>query len=302
MLKIGGGFMKDFGVIITSMVTPFKSDLGIDFEKTKQLIEHLYADGTDTLLVGSGTGEGNTLTHDEKLAFFNFVKKEAYRKMKVLINVPIGTAEESIRFIDQLDELGYADGVMVNLPDYLGYNQERIFQYIKEINDETELPILLHNEFYKKDVQIDCETVIRLSRLSNVFGIEECRSDFYEVTKILAEVPDGFDVYGGDDRNILPIIAIGGKGIVSIASHVVGSRIKEMISYYKRGLSKQAMQIHQDLSVLLFGEIHDKPNPYFIKALLRHTGRDMGDMRNTYPIKDDESEMFLKLVIASSIN
>lgn len=293
--------MKDFGILITSMVTPFKSDLGIDFDKTHHLIEHLFANGTDTLLVGDATGEENTLTMDEKLSFFNFVKKEARRRMKVIVNVPAGAVDENVRFIDRLEDLGCADAVMVNVPEYLKFDQEKIFQHLKEINDDIELPILLHNEFYKKDVQMDCDTVIRLSRLSNIRGIEESRSDFHEITKILAEAPDGFHVYGGDDRNILPLIAIGGKGVVSIASHVVGSRIKDMISFYKRGLSQQAMQIHQDLSVLIFGEIHDKPNPYFIKALLRHTGRDMGNVRNMYPIKDDDSEMFLKLVIANSI-
>lgn len=287
--------MRDFGELITSMITPFDQNLKLDPNKTKQLVELLIQEGTDAVIVGGVTGEGETLSRDEKLMLFKTVKSVAHKRLKVIASVTMITIDETKEFISQVDELGYADAIFVTIPYYIGLDQEGIVRYIEDIVELTDLPILLYNGPIKTGVYIEPETVIRLSKIKSVIGIQEASEDLPSITNILAGVDDDFAVYAGDDRYALPILSIGAKGVVSVASHMFGRKIKEMIHYHKRGQTQRASEYHQELSTLAFDILHQK-SPTFVKHILKARHLDMGNARNVFYEMENEDDMLARIV------
>ena len=286
--------MRDFGELITSMITPFDQNLKLDKNKTAKLIETLIVTGTDAVIIGGITGESETLSRDEKLVFFKMVKNMARKRLKVIASVTMTTPNETMEFVSQVDELGYADAIFVTIPYYIGLDQEGIVRYIEEMVEITDLPILLYNGPIKTGVYIEPETVIRLSKMKTVIGIQEASEDLPSITKMIAGVDDDFFVYAGDDRYALPILAIGAKGVVSVASHMYGQKIKEMILYYKRGQVKRASEYHHELS-LTFDILHQK-SPTFVKHVLKAKNLDMGSARNVYYEVDNEDDLFARII------
>lgn len=286
--------MRDFGEMITSMITPFDDNLKLDPNKTNTLIETLIATGTDAVIVGGVTGESETLTRDEKLVLFKTVKHFAQKRLKVIASVTMVTPGETFEFISQVDELGYADALFVTIPYYIGLDQTGIMRYIEEIVSLTDLPILLYNGPIKTGVYIEPETVICLSKLPTVMGIQEASEDLPSITSMIAGVAEDFTVYAGDDRYALPILAVGGKGVVSVASHMFGRKIKEMVYYYKRGQVNRASEYHHELSIA-FDILHQK-SPTFVKHILRVRNLDMGNARNVYYEQENEDVLFARII------
>lgn len=291
--------MRDFGEMITSMITPFDVHLKLDTAKTKTLIDLLITTGTDAVIVGGVTGESETLSRDEKLVLFKTVKRFAQKRLKVIASVTMVTPDETFEFINQVDELGYADALFVTIPYYIGLDQTGIIRYIEEIVELTDLPILLYNGPIKTGVYIEPETVIQLSKLPTVIGIQEASEDLPSITKMLAGVSEDFSVYAGDDRYALPILAIGGKGVVSVASHMFGRKIKEMVHYYKRGQIARASEYHRELSIA-FDILHQK-SPPFVKHILRERHLNMGNARNAYYEQENEDVLFARIIFGGEV-
>jgi 4-hydroxy-tetrahydrodipicolinate synthase len=294
------GDLKDFGTVITSMITPFDDDLRVDLKRASNLLDYLIQNGTDSIVVGTPIGECGAMTRDEKLLLYKHMKSVAYRRAKIIVNVETPSLDEAIRFVDQIEDLGYGDGVLLGVPNYLGLNQEAIYQFIETVSEYTELPILIHNKWHKIGSRINSDTIIRLSRLDNVVGVQESNEDMRQITKIITETSDDFQLYCGDDRLTLPILSLGGKGVVSMASHINGKKIKEMISHFKAGRIYRASELNKELS-LFFDAIYEKENPNFIKDCLNFKGIEVGKVRNIFHNSEEDNEMFLKLVFASSI-
>lgn len=287
--------MQDFGELITSMITPFDQDLKLDVTKTTQLVKHLMQTGTDAVIVGGVTGESETLTRDEKLLLFKTVRKTAGKQLKVIASVNMLTQQETFDLIGHVDELGYADALLVNIPYYIGIDQEGIVRYIEDMIEITELPIFLYNGPIKTGVYIEPNTVEQLSRLKSVIGIQEASEDLPSITKIITFADSDFLVYAGDDRYALPLLSIGAKGVVSVASHVYGREIKEMILNHKAGHANRASELHRELS-LFYVDLYQE-RTVFIKSLLKARQLDMGNTRNVY--YDKENDEFAQYMYGS---
>ncbi len=268
----------DFGRIITAMVTPFSHDNKIDWGQTEKLIHYLVdIQKTDSLVISGTTGESPTLTEDEKLELFEKVINYAQGRCKIIAGTGTNDTNHSIQFTRKAERLG-VDGILLVTPYYNRPSQEGLYQHFKSIAETTSLPVMLYNVPKRTGVSITAETTIRLSKIPNIFATKEASSDLDEITKIIRDSEDGFLVYSGDDQLTLPILSIGGYGIVSVASHVIGKEISDMISLFLEGDMEEAAKLHGKLHPIFSG-LFLCPNPVAVKYALEMKGMDVGGVR-----------------------
>lgn len=266
-----------FGRVSTAMVTPFDNKGHIDFPKTTQLINHLIENGTDSLVVAGTTGESPTLTKEEKLALFKHAVKAADKRVPVIAGTGSNNTYESIELTKKAEQIG-VDAIMIVAPYYNKPNQEGLYRHFKAIAESTSLPIMVYNIPGRSSVNILPETIIRLSEISNIAAVKEASGDLNAMAKIIANTDDDFMLYSGDDGLTLPCMAIGGTGIVSVASHVIGNEMQEMITAYLNGENEKAAKIHQKILPIMEG-LFAAPSPVPVKTALQLKGLDVGSVR-----------------------
>lgn len=267
----------NFGTVLTAMVTPFDAQGEIDFNVTTRLIEHLLATGTEGIVVAGTTGESPTLSDDEKVALFEHVVKVVDKRVPVLAGTGNNNTAASITLTKEAEKLG-ADGIMLVAPYYNKPNQRGIYAHFSAIANETSLPIMLYNIPGRSTINMDVETTIALSKIDNIVCIKEASGDLDQVSKIIENTSDDFSVYSGDDGMTLPILSIGGTGVVSVASHIIGEEMKAIIENYQQGNVKKAAQIHRKALPIIKG-LFMAPSPTPVKAALKLKGIDAGSVR-----------------------
>ncbi|MXQ54945.1 4-hydroxy-tetrahydrodipicolinate synthase [Shimazuella sp. KC615] len=244
--------MMLFGRLLTAMCTPFTPDGEIDWEAQASLIDHLIQTGTETIVVSGTTAESPTLTKEEKLALFSFAIKQAAGRAKVIAGVGSNNTAETVQFTRLASETG-VDGVMVVTPYYNKPSQEGIYQHSVAVANATTLPVMLYNVPGRTGTNMTADTMVRLAQIENVVAIKEASGNISQITKVIASVPDDVVVYSGDDSMTLPVLAAGGDGIVSVASHLVGLEMKEMIDSYLIGDVQKAAKLHQKYQAVFEG-------------------------------------------------
>ncbi|EIJ81445.1 dihydrodipicolinate synthase [Bacillus methanolicus PB1] len=269
--------MVSFGRISTAMVTPFDNKGHIDFAKTTQLVNHLINNGSDSLVVVGTTGESATLTKEEKLALFQHVVKVVEKRVPVIAGTGSNNTYDSIEMTKKAEKMG-VDAILAVAPYYNKPNQEGLYQHFKAIAESTSLPVIIYNIPGRSVVNIEPETVIRLSKIPNIVGIKEAGGNLSAMTQIIANTDDDFLLYSGDDGLTLPVLSIGGTGVISVASHVIGNEMQEMISAFLNGDYERAAKIHQKLLPLMDG-LFIAPNPVPVKTALQIKGMDVGSVR-----------------------
>lgn len=275
------------GNISTAMITPFDSKGNVDFQKLSTLIDYLLKNGTDSLVVAGTTGESPTLSTEEKIALFEFTVKEVNGRVPVIAGTGSNNTKDSIKLTKKAEEAG-VDCVMLVTPYYNKPSQEGMYRHFKAIAEETSLPVMLYNVPGRTVASLAPETAIRLAEIPNISAIKEASGDLDAITKIIAETPEDFYVYSGDDGLTLPILAVGGRGVVSVASHIVGSDMQEMIKNYTNGQTATAALIHQKLLPIM-KELFKAPNPAPVKTALQLKGLDVGSVRlPLIPLNEDE--------------
>lgn len=279
----------DFGQLITAMVTPFDERGEIDFDATKNLLEHLINTGTDAVVVAGTTGESPTLSTEEKLELFSFVIKEANGRIPVIAGTGTNNTKASIELTKEAEKLG-ADGIMLVAPYYNRPNQDGLYAHFKAIAEETDLPIMIYNIPGRTACNIEVDTIVKLSEIDNIVSVKEASGNLDAMAEIIERTKDGFVLYSGDDSLTLPVLAIGGKGIVSVASHIVGDAMKEMIEAFNRGDIAKAGAIHRKL-LPTFKALFSAPSPAPLKAVLNLTGIPVGDVRlPLVPLNEEQVE------------
>ena len=266
-----------FGRVSTAMVTPFDHKGHIDFPKTTQLINHLIENGTDSLVIAGTTGESPTLTKEEKLALFKHAVKVADKRVPVIAGTGSNNTYESIELTKKAEQIG-VDAIMIVAPYYNKPNQEGLYQHFKAIAENTSLPVMVYNIPGRSSVNILPETIIRLSEIPNIAAVKEASGDLNAMAKIIANTAGDFMLYSGDDGLTLPCMAIGGTGIVSVASHVIGNEMQEMITAYLNGENEKAAKIHQKILPIMEG-LFAAPSPVPVKTALQLRGLDVGSVR-----------------------
>ncbi|CQR47563.1 4-hydroxy-tetrahydrodipicolinate synthase [Paraliobacillus sp. PM-2] len=266
-----------FGRLITAMVTPFDHKGNIDYEKTKQLINYLLMNGTEGIVITGTTGESPTLTQEEKVGFIRFVVQYVNKRIPVIAGTGSNNTQASITLTRQAETIG-VDGVMVVTPYYNKPSQEGMYQHFKTIAASTTLPVMLYNIPGRSVVNLSVDTIIRLSQITNITAIKEASGDLDRMTTIISETDDHFELYSGDDSLTLPVLSIGGKGVVSVSSHIIGNEMQQMINYHINGEQQQASRLHQQLLPIMKA-LFMAPNPTAVKEALCMMGIDVGSVR-----------------------
>lgn len=281
--------MVDFGRLITAMVTPFNEKLELDFDKVTALVDHLADSGTESVVVAGTTGESPTLDKEEKVRLFKHVVDAAAGRMKVIAGTGGNNTAASIELTRAAEAAG-VDGIMLVVPYYNKPSQEGLYQHFSAIAAATKLPIMLYNIPGRSAINMTVDTVIRLSKIENIVAIKEASGDLGQMTEIIRNTDDDFYLYSGDDKLTLPIMAIGGYGVVSVAAHVVGKEMKQMIDSFVDGNVAEAAEIHQKLYPIFEG-LFLAPNPAPVKAALQLSGVDVGSVRlPLVPLNEKEME------------
>lgn len=269
------------------MVTPFDNKGNIDFEKTTQLIDYLIANGTDSLVVAGTTGESPTLSNEEKIALFEHTVKAVAGRIPVIAGTGSNNTHASIDLTKKAEAVG-VDAIMLVAPYYNKPNQEGLYQHFKAIAAETSLPVMLYNIPGRSIVNMDLTTVVKLSHEPNIVAVKEASGNLDLMTEIIANTSEDFLLYSGDDGLTLPVLSIGGAGVVSVASHIIGNEMQEMISTFISGDVQSAAKRHQTLLPVMKG-LFSAPSPTPVKTALQLKGMDVGGVRlPLVPLTEDE--------------
>lgn len=270
--------MEDFGTLLTAMITPFKEDGKVNYEAAASLAVKLVENGSDGLVVSGTTGESPTLSEEEKLKLFSVVTEAVGGKAAVIAGTGSNSTETSIRLTTAAEKTG-VDGVMLVAPYYNKPTQEGLYRHFKAVAESTKLPVIIYNVPSRSSVNVEAETIIRLAReVSNVVAVKEASGNLDQVSKIRKELAASFLIYSGEDHLTLPILALGGNGVISVASHLVGTEIKEMCVAFNNGEVQRAREIHLRLWPL-FKALFVRTNPIPVKIALNLLGFNVGGFR-----------------------
>ncbi|KPJ69390.1 dihydrodipicolinate synthase [candidate division WOR-1 bacterium DG_54_3] len=287
--------MKDFGRILTAMVTPFKKDMSLDYKKAADLAVKLLSEGSDGLVIHGTTGESPTLTHEEEYELYKVVKDAVKGKGTVIAGTGSNSTAEAIEATKKAEGVG-VDGAMVVVPYYNKPPQEGLYQHFKAVAEATKLPLIIYNIPGRTGKNMEPETVVRLSKIKNYVAIKEASGNLDQVSKIRGATPKDFLIYSGDDNLTLPIMERGGHGVISVASHVAGKLMKDMVSAFASGDKEKAKEINNKLAPL-FKVLFITTNPIPVKAALGITGFDVGVPRlPLIPANDKEKEEIKKVL------
>ncbi|MBY0120638.1 4-hydroxy-tetrahydrodipicolinate synthase [Bacillus sp. S/N-304-OC-R1] len=269
--------MIGLGRVSTAMITPFDKKGHINFPKTTQLINYLINNGTDSLIIAGTTGESPTLSKEEKIALFQHAVQVADKRVPIIAGTGSNDTYATIELTKRAEQAG-ADGIMVVAPYYNKPNQEGFYQHFKAVAENTDLPVMVYNVPGRSAANIEPETIIRLSKIPNIFAVKEASGNLNAMAKIISETDKDFLVYSGDDGLTIPVLAIGGDGVVSVASHIIGNEMQTMIRAFMTGETEKAAQLHRDLLPIMEG-LFAAPSPVPVKTALQLKGLDVGSVR-----------------------
>lgn len=269
--------MKNFGRVLTAMVTPFNDDLSVDYQGAAKLAKYLVSSGSDGLVVSGSTGEAATMTNEEKLKLFATVLEAVGDKAAVIAGTGSNDTRASIALTKEAEKVG-VHGAMLVGPYYNKPPQEGFYQHFKAIAEETDLPIILYNVPGRTASNILPPTIARLAAIKNIVALKESSGNLDQISEIIRTVPKDFLVYSGDDSLTLPILSVGGVGIISVAAHVVGLRMQAMVKAFFAGDIAKARDIHLEL-LPFFKVIFITTNPIPIKTATSLIGQPGGPLR-----------------------
>jgi dihydrodipicolinate synthase len=257
------------------MVTPFREeDHGLDVEGAQRLASHLLDTGSDAIVVAGSTGESPTLTYAEKAELFRAVGEVVRGRGKLICGTGTYSTAETLELTQAAEDAG-ADGLLVVTPYYNKPPQRGLIAHFERVADATELPIIVYNIPGRTATRIEHDTLLQLAQRSNIVAVKDSTGDFQGVSRLMAEAPPDFEVYSGDDWATFGYVCLGAVGIVSVASHLVGPQIRQMIELIQTGDVPAARKIHEALSPL-FNALFITSNPIPVKAALEMIGLPAG--------------------------
>ncbi len=280
--------MVEFGKVLTAMVTPFNQQGEVDYQAAKELALRLVENGSDGLVISGTTGESPTLTTEEKLALYTTVVEAVGGKATVIAGTGSNDTKKSVELTKEAERTG-VDGILAVAPYYNKPPQEGIFRHFKTIAESTALPVMVYNIPGRTGINITPSTMRRLAEVKNIVALKESAGDLNQAAEMVRVLPKDFLVYSGDDSLTLPMLSVGATGVVSVASHLVGRRMKTMIDEYCQGDVAKAAEIHNEL-LPLFKVLFITTNPIMVKAALNLLGIEVGTTRLPL-VEPDESEL-----------
>ena len=288
-----------FGRVITAMVTPFTPEGQVNYAKAEALADYLVSQGSDALVVCGTTGESPTLSWDEEHQLFQVVKSAVGDRAKVIVGTGSNSTQEAIEATQTAAKF-QVDGSLQVVPYYNKPPQEGLYQHFQAIAASCDLPLMLYNIPGRTGQNLLPETVAKLAEIDNIVAIKEASGSLDQASQIRALTDPNFAIYSGDDSLTLPLLAVGGAGVVSVASHLVGSAIQSMVQQFVAGQPQEALQLHLQLFPL-FKVLFCTTNPIPVKAALNLQGWELGGVRS--PLSDiSESDQQKLAAILTQLN
>jgi 4-hydroxy-tetrahydrodipicolinate synthase len=266
-----------FGSVVTAMVTPFRADHAIDLDRAQELASWLVDNGSDAIVAAGSTGESPTLTHKEKAQLFRAVGDAIRGRAKLICGTGTYSTAETLELTQAAEDAG-ADGLLVVTPYYNKPPQRGLVAHFERVAEATELPIVAYNIPGRTATRIEHDTLLALAATPNIVAVKDSTGDFQSISRLIAEAPDGFEVYSGDDWATFGYVCLGAVGVISVASHLVGPQIRQMVELIETGDVPAARKIHEALSPL-FNALFVTSNPIPLKAALEMVGRPAGEPR-----------------------
>jgi len=284
--------VKKLGRLLTAMVTPFNEQGAVDYEQTKRLALALLNSGSEGLVVVGTTGESPTLIRDEELRLFTEVKSAVGERGAVIAGTGSNSTAEALEVTKEAERIG-VDACLLVVPYYNKPTQEGLYQHFKTIAQGTSLPCILYNVPSRTVVSLSADTTIKLSQIDNIIGIKEASGNLSEISKIISNTREDFLVWSGNDSDTLPILILGGYGVISVASHLVGNQISEMINSFINGRVDEAASIHRHLLPLV-NALFVISNPIPVKYAVNYVGFNVGKPRLPLTEPDEKSAAFIR--------
>jgi 4-hydroxy-tetrahydrodipicolinate synthase len=287
--------MKKLGRCLTAMVTPFKENGQVDYEQTKKLAKALLNSGSDGLVLAATTGEAPTLSWDEEMRIFTEVKAAVGDKPTLVAYTGSNSTKEAVENTEKAEKIG-VDACLSVVPYYNKPNQEGIYQHFKAVAECTSLPIIMYNIPGRVVINMEADTIIRLSKIKNIVGVKEANGNMEHVAKVIsgvAKVRGDFNIWSGNDNDTFLIMALGGYGVIGVTTHLTGKQYKKMVDLILADKIKEAAAIHRKL-VPLVNAMFSMPSPAPIKYALNYLGFKVGNTRlPLVPPTEKEAEKIL---------
>ena len=275
------------GRLLTAMVTPFDARGEVDYRQAKKLALSLLDSGSDGLVVSGTTGESPTLSREEKLRLFSEIRSAVADRGTVVAGTGNNDTRESQKLTREAERIG-VDACMLVVPYYNRPTQQGLLEHFKAVAQSTTLPCIIYNVPSRTVTNLAAATLIKLSQIDNIVGVKEASGDFRQIAEVVDGTRKDFLVYSGNDSDTLPILALGGHGVISVASHLVGMQIKDMIRKSLGGKFQDAARIHRHLLTLI-GALFVVSNPAPVKWALNYLGFGVGRPRLPLVEPDEES-------------
>ena len=267
----------DFGRVMTAMITPMHEDLSVNYEAAQELAAYLLDHGSDALVVCGTTGESPTLTKDEKLKLFAAIHEVTKNRAMMIAGTSSYDTASSIELSKKAEAVG-ADAILAVTPYYNKPLQEGLYQHFSAIADAVNLPVILYNVPPRTSVNLEAATVARLAKIDNIVAVKEASGNMEQASQIRSMTAPDFMIYSGDDSLTLPLLSLGACGIISVASHLIGPQINEMVQAFEAGDNAKALELHQAY-YQVFRKIFICTSPIPIKYCVNRIGMAAGPCR-----------------------
>ena len=286
---------RKLGRLITAMVTPFNNKGDVDYKQAKKLALALLDSGSDGLVVAGTTGESPTLSRDERLRLFAEIKEAVGKRGTVIAGTGSYNTRESIELTKEAEKIG-VDAALLVVPYYNKPTQQGLKEHFEAIAKVTSLPCILYNVPSRTITNLLPETVVELSKVDNIVGLKEASGDLGQVTKVLDGVKKDFLLYSGNDCDTFLMLTLGAYGVISVASHLVGVQISNMINKAVKGKTAEAAAIHRDLLPLV-NSLFIVSNPVPVKYALNCVGFPVGKPRLPLMPPDEKSAATIEAML-----
>ena len=275
------------GRLLTAMVTPFDSQGEVDYQQAKKLALALLDSGSDGVVVSGTTGESPTMNREEKLRLFAEIKSAVADRGVVIAGTGNNDTKESQEVTREAEEIG-VDACLLVVPYYNRPTQQGLWEHFRSIAQSTTLPCIIYNVPSRTVTNTTADTLIKLGQIDNIVGVKEASSDLGQIAAVIQQTQEDFLVYSGNDSDTFPILALGGYGVISVASHLVGIQIKDMMDKFINNEAREAAKIHRRLLPLI-NALFIVSNPVPLKWALNYVGFPVGRPRLPLVEPDEKS-------------
>lgn len=260
-----------------AIVTPFYDDYTINYKKLNELIDFHVENETDAIIIAGTTGESSTMEIDEQVELIKKCCDYTNKRVPVIAGTGSNCTAEAIKLSTKAEEAG-ADGLLVVTPYYNKGNNEGFIRHFKEIAKNVKIPIILYNVPSRTGVNLSIEVIEELSKVDNIVGIKEASGDISYVAEISRRCPEDFDIYSGNDDIIVPVLSLGGKGVISVVANIEPKKTHDIVMNYLEGRVEESK--NQQLAINGFvNSLFIESNPIPIKKAMNLAGYDVGPLR-----------------------